>query len=103
MRGNLSLSSTKEGIKALAGAYDLSTHGRPSPEQLAMYDSLAQEYGVKEYLTDRFGGISGTPDQCIDKLKRNDAIGVRQYSINLPDANRPERLRRMQELVIGRL
>ena len=93
----------KEGIKALAGAYDLSTHGRPSPEQLAMYDRLAQEYGVKDYLTDRFGGISGTPDQCIDKLKRNAAIGVRQYSINLPDANRPERLRRMMEKVISRL
>ena len=93
----------KEGIKALAGAYDLSTHGRPSPEQLTKYDELAQEYGVKDYLTARFGGISGTPDQCIDKLNRNAAMGVSQYSINLPDAKRPERLRRMMEEVISRL
>ena len=93
----------KEGIKALAGAYDLSTHGRPTPEQLTKYDELAQDYGVKDYLTDRFGGISGTPEQCIEKLKRNAAMGVRQYSINLPDANRPERLRQMMEEVISRL
>ena len=93
----------KEGIKALAKAYDLSTHGRPTPEQLTKYDELAQEYGVKDYLTDRFGGISGTPEQCIEKLKRNAAMGVRQYSINLPDANRPERLRQMMEEVISRL
>ena len=32
----------KDGIKALAKAYDLSTHGRPTPEQLTMYDQLAQ-------------------------------------------------------------
>ncbi len=93
----------KKGIKALAAAYDLSTHGRPTPEQLSMYDRLAQEYGVKEYLSERFGGISGTPEQCIEKLKRNAEMGVRQYSINLPDADRPGRLRRMWDLVIGRL
>ena len=93
----------KEGIKVLAEAYDLSTHGRPTPEQLTKYDELARQYGVKDYLTDRFGGISGTPDRCIENLKRNAAMGVRQYSINLPDANRPERLRRMMEEVISRL
>ena len=90
-----------EGIRALAAAYDLSTHGRPTPEQLYTYDMLAEEYGVREYLLERFGGISGTPEQCIEKLRRNAAIGVRQYSINVPDENRPQRLRRMMEEVIS--
>ncbi len=91
-----------EGIRALAAAYDLSTHGRPTPEQLQRYDALAEEYGVREYLLERFGGISGTPEQCIEKLRRNAAIGVRQYSINVPDEDRPSRLRRMMEEVISR-
>ncbi len=92
-----------EGIRALAQAYDLSTHGRPSPEQLRTYDALAEEYGVRDYLLERFGGITGTAEQCIDKLRRNAALGVRQYSINVPDANRPQRLRRMMDEVISRL
>ena len=90
-----------EGIRALADAYDLSTHGRPTPEQLRTYDTLAEEYGVREYLTERFGGISGTAEQCIDKLRKNAALGVRQYSINVPDANRPQRLRQMMDKVIS--
>ena len=92
-----------EGIRALAAAYDLSTHGRPTPEQLHTYDALAEKYGVREYLLERFGGISGTPEQCIEKLRRNAAIGVHQYSINVPDENRPQRLRRMVEEVISRV
>ncbi len=91
-----------EGIRALAAAYDLSTHGRPTPEQLRRYDALAVEYGVRDYLLVRFGGISGTAEQCIEKLRRNAAIGVRQYSINVPDEDRPKRLRRMMEEVIRR-
>ena len=90
----------KEGIKMLAAAYDLTTHGRPTAEQLVRYDGLAQEFGVRDYLLERFGGISGSPDECIEKLKRNAELGVTQYSINLPDSHRPARLRRMQELVI---
>lgn len=91
-----------DGIRALANAYDLSTHGRPTPEQLRRYDTLAEEYGVREYLLERFGGISGTAEECIDKLRQNAAIGVHQYSINVPDENRPQRLRRMMEEVISR-
>lgn len=91
-----------EGIRALAGAYDLSTHGRPTPEQLRRYDALAEEYGVRDYLLERFGGIRGTAEQCIEKLRRNAAMGVRQYSINVPDENRPRRLRRMMDEVISR-
>lgn len=92
-----------EGIRALANAYDLSTHGRPTPEQLRTYDRLAQEYGVRDYLAERFGGISGTAEQCIEKLRRNAALGVRQYSVNVPDEDRPRRLRRMMEEVISRV
>ena len=51
-----------QGIRALAQAYDLSTHGRPTPEQLRRYDALAEEYGVRDYLLERFGGISGTAE-----------------------------------------
>ena len=91
-----------EGIRALAQSYDLSTHGRPTPEQLRRYDALAEEYGVREYLLERFGGISGTAEECIEKLRKNAALGVRQYSINVPDENRPQRLRRMMEEVISR-
>ena len=91
-----------EGIRALAQAYDLSTHGRPTPEQLRRYDTLAEEYGVRNYLLERFGGISGGAEQCIEKLRRNATLGVRQYSINVPDENRPQRLRRMMEEVISR-
>ena len=58
---------------------------------------------MREYLLERFGGISGTAEQCIDKLRRNATLGVRQYSINVPDANRPQRLRRMMDEVISRL
>ena len=92
-----------DGISALSEAYDLSTHGRPTPEQLRAYDRLAREHGVRDYLLERFGGISGTPEQCLEKLRRNAALGVRQYSINVPDAHRPRRLRRMMEQVISRL
>ena len=91
-----------EGIRALAQAYDLSTHGRPTPEQLRRYDTLAEEYGVRDYLLKRFGGISGTAEQCIKKIRQNAALGVHQYSINVPDENRPQRLRRMMEEVISR-
>ncbi|MCZ6535275.1 MAG: LLM class flavin-dependent oxidoreductase [Chloroflexi bacterium] len=93
----------KEGIKMLAAAYDLTTHGRPTSEQLERYDRLAQDLGVRDYLLERFGGISGTPDECIEKLKRNAEMGVTQYSINLPDSDRPARLRRMRKLVISKL
>jgi len=87
----------------LAAAYDLTTHGRPTSEQLERYDRLAQDLGVRDYLLERFGGISGTPDECIEKLKRNAEMGVTQYSINLPDSDRPARLRRMRKLVISKL
>ena len=47
----------KEGIKALAGAYDLSTHGRPSPEQLTKYDELAQAVR-RQRLPDRLDSVA---------------------------------------------
>ena len=103
LKGNFVPRQYWEGIRALAAAYDLSTHGRPTHEQLHTYDTLAGEYGVRDYLLKRFGGISGTPEQCIHKLRQNAAIGVRQYSVNVPDANRPQRLRRMMEEVISRV
>lgn len=101
--GKFISSSHKEGIKKLAEAYDLTTHGRPKPEQLKRYDRLAEEYGVKAYLEERFGGISGTPEKCIDVVQKNADMGITQYSINVPDLGRQERLKSMMNLVINRL
>ena len=93
----------KEGIRRLAQAYDLTTHGRPTLEQLESYDGLAREYGVKEYLEGRFGGISGTADECVERVRELAKLGVNQFSINLPDTDRPGRLKRIMEQVIGRV
>ncbi|MBM3926531.1 MAG: LLM class flavin-dependent oxidoreductase [SAR202 cluster bacterium] len=93
----------KEGIRKLGAAYDLTTHGRPSAEQLARYDRLAQEYGVKEYLEQRFQGLRGTPEELTDRIKQWARLGVTQYNLNVPDVDRPERLRRFKEMVMGRL
>ena len=93
-----------EGIRALAQAYNLSTHGRPTPEQLRRPTTPSPRSTASgKYLLERFGGISGTAEECIEKLRRNAAIGVRQYSINVPDENRPQRLLRMMEEVISHI
>lgn len=93
----------KEGIKQLALVYDISTHGRPTQNQLETYDRLAQKFGVKEYLTYRFSGLSGTPEGIIEKIRRNQDAGIVQYSINLPDHDRISRLSDIMGSVISRL
>ena len=93
----------KEGIKQLASAYDISTHGRPTQNQLAEYDRLAHKFGVKSYLTDRFSGLSGTPEEIIRIIRQNRNAGIHQYSINIPDHDRTGRLSDMMESVISRL
>ena len=81
----------------------MTTHGRPTQDQLNRYDMLAEEYGVKSYLDGRFGGISGSPDECIEKIRRNFDLGINQYTINVPDLDRPARLQRMMDLVISKI
>ena len=93
----------KEGIKKLSLAYDLTTHGRPSLEQLREYDRLAEEYGVRDYLNERYRGMTGTPDECIERIRRLAGLGVAQYNLNVPDLDRPQRLKAMKELVIDKL
>ena len=93
----------KEGIKQLALVYDISTHGRPTQNQLETYDRLAQKFGVKDYLADRFAGLSGTPEEIIEIIKRNQNAGIDQYSINIPDDDRIGRLSDIMTSVISRL
>ena len=93
----------KEGIKKLALAYDISTHGRPTQDQLEKYDRLALEFGVKDYLTNRFSGLTGTSDEIIETIKINRKAGIRQYSINIPDVDRTLRLADMMDSVISKL
>ena len=93
----------KEGIKKLSLAYDLTTHGRPSMEQLQKYERLAEEYGVLGYLNERYRGMTGTPDECIERIRRLAGLGVTQYNLNIPDLDRPQRLKAMKELVIDKL
>ena len=93
----------KEGIRQLASAYDLSTHGRPTQKQLEQYDRLAETLGVKDYLTGRFSGLSGTPEGIIERIKANQKAGIHQYSINIPDDDRVGRLSDIMGSVISRL
>jgi 5,10-methylenetetrahydromethanopterin reductase len=93
----------KEGIRKLAAAYDITTHGRPTAEQLQHYDRLAKEYGVREYMYQRYRGITGTPDECVERIRNLAKLGVTQLNLNVPDLDRPQRLKQMKELVIDRL
>ncbi|MEU0543395.1 LLM class flavin-dependent oxidoreductase [Nocardia sp. NPDC005978] len=55
-----------DGIRRLAANYDLGLHGRQPDAMRARYVELAQEFGVWEYLLDRFiiaGSRSGVRDQ----------------------------------------
>lgn len=79
MNGKFIPEKYKEGIKRLAEAYDISTHGKTPQEQRDSYDQLARELGVRDYLMDRFL-TAGTPDEVGQMLRERMAAGATQFS-----------------------
>lgn len=64
-----------EPMKRLRAEYVVESHfvpGGQSPNA-----QLVDRLGLREYLAERFA-IAGTPDQCVDKVKRLAEIGVNQ-------------------------
>ena len=79
MNGKFIPEKYKAGIKQLAEAYDITTHGKTPQDQRDSYDRLAQELGVRDYLMDRFL-TAGTPREVEQKLRERMEAGATQFS-----------------------
>ncbi|MBI4308541.1 MAG: LLM class flavin-dependent oxidoreductase [Chloroflexi bacterium] len=68
----------------VARRYDVSEHVMPGAGRRNA--ALVDEYGVKEYLAERYA-LAGTPEDCIQKVRQAAAWGVRQIwmSVHFPD------------------
>ena len=103
MEGKFIPDEYKEGIKTLGDSYDITQHGRPSREERQRTRGLAEELGVADYLRERSGGLTGTPEWCEENIKRLAGLGVNQFTTSLPGPDRPGRLRRWHDLVMTRV
>ncbi len=76
--GKLIPESLRDGVVELGRAYDLVSHGAPSPRQRDEYRRVAWQSGVADYLIDRFT-FAGDADECARKVWEAVDAGARNF------------------------
>lgn len=76
--GKLIPESLRDGVVELGRAYDLVSHGAPSPQQRAEYRRVAWRSGVADYLIDRFT-FAGDPADCARAVRDAVDAGARSF------------------------
>jgi 5,10-methylenetetrahydromethanopterin reductase len=79
-KGKLMPPDLADAVVELGRAYDLSTHGSPTPDQIDRYERRAEQLGIADELLARWA-IAGTPDDVVAQVGRAAAAGARALDI----------------------
>lgn len=86
----------RDPILELERRYDVTVHNEPGQEN--PNGRLVEELGLTEYLADRMG-VVGTEQECVDKFRRLEALGVQNVIVRPLVQDRSDFLCRWQRIL----